>query len=101
MLYEDNSTQVSKGLGTAKEIMALVIGDDLLSTAKLFEPIALRATQEITNQIDALISDSNIANSVMDPTPIRILTQIRKIVVTRILHYMSSLFGYQLNIKLC
>ena len=60
MLYEDNSTQVSKGLGTAKEIMALVTGDDLLSIAKLFEPIALRATQEITNQIDALLSDSNI-----------------------------------------
>eukprot|EP00592_Proboscia_alata_P003598 CAMPEP_0194376146 /NCGR_PEP_ID=MMETSP0174-20130528/24627_1 /TAXON_ID=216777 /ORGANISM="Proboscia alata, Strain PI-D3" /LENGTH=1438 /DNA_ID=CAMNT_0039156715 /DNA_START=200 /DNA_END=4513 /DNA_ORIENTATION=- len=79
---DDNSTQVSKGMGTAEEIMALVTGDDLFSTAKLFEPIALRATQEITNQIDALLSDSNIADSVTDPTLIKILTQIRKIVVT-------------------
>ena len=101
MLYEDNSTQVSKGLGTAKEIMALVTGDDLLSIAKLFEPIALRATQEITNQIDGLLSDSNIADSVTDQTLIKILTQILKIVVTVILYYMFSLFGYQSNIKLC
>ena len=63
MLYEDNSTQVSKGMGTTKGIMTLVTGDDLLSIVKLFEQIALCATQEIINQMDALLSDSNIVRS--------------------------------------